>query len=286
MEKAMIVRIISSQYRLRLAGGRLEEAVVRGKLSRGQAPVVGDHVLADASGGRYAIEQILPRRNCLRRPSVANVDQAFIVMSVKEPDFSSVLVDRLIFLISYEGIEPVIVLTKTDLAGGEESGKIRAEYERAGYRVLSGRDSLERFTQQMQGRITVLCGQSGVGKSSILNRLEPSFCLRTQPISAALGRGKHTTRHTELYEVCGGMVADTPGFSSLDFSRIDSRRLACCVPDFRNAPACRFADCRHEKEPGCAVRDLVEKGRISSLRYEHYRQVLPECDQIKEWEER
>ena len=283
MKTARVIRIISNQFQVLTEEGVRMEAVLR-KKARRLYPVVGDVVEIEEGEHAVTIENVKERKNCLTRPSIANVDEALIVMSVKEPDFSYTLVDRLIFLISYEGITPVILLTKTDLAEKEETETIRKEYEHAGYRVLTSNASKEEIGEVLKGKITVLCGQSGVGKSTYLNALDPTFELPTQPISYALGRGKHTTRHTELYEVLGGWIADTPGFSSLEFAAISSKKLAKCVPDFQIGEPCRFEDCRHLKEPGCRVREKAENGEISKIRYQNYLEVISLCDQIKEWE--
>ncbi|MBR0385426.1 MAG: ribosome small subunit-dependent GTPase A, partial [Erysipelotrichaceae bacterium] len=231
--------------------------------------------------------KIQPRRICLIRPAIANVDQAMIVMSAVNPDFSSLLVDKLIFLIAYENIEPVIVITKMDLVDeGHEIYRYIDDYRASGYKViLSGHDlTVDDIRSQLKNRITVLTGQSGVGKSTILNRLDSDFAAATQEISRSRGRGKHTTRHTQLYPVAGGWLADTPGFSSLDFSRHDLGLLADSIPDFRNLGECRFSDCHHLNEPGCAVKKAVEQGRVSAIRYRHYQDVAPLCNKIKEWQ--
>ena len=284
--KGRIIRLISNQYAVLLEDGTTVNAMARGKLRLGKTPLAGDEVEVEVFEDKYGIEKIYDRQNSLRRPPIANVDQALIVMSVKEPDFSFTLVDRLIFLISYEGIEPVILLTKTDLGTPDECARIIDEYRDIGYQVLTNRDPKEEIQKLLEGKITVLCGQSGVGKSTLLNMLDASFLLPTQPISKALGRGKHTTRHTELYDVLGGKMADTPGFSSLEFGELNSYALAGLVPEFQKAGECRFPDCRHLKEPGCRVMEGIQKGIISSIRYDNYKAVIPLCDQIKEWEKK
>jgi len=250
-------------------------------------PVVGDEVEFELIERKYCIQKILERRNQLYRPSISNVDQAMIVMSATEPDFSNILVDRLIFLISYNDIEPLIVITKMDLI--EESSEVYkyvTDYRKSGYKViLTGfGDDLTELKETLRDKVTVLAGQSGVGKSSLLNRLDSRFSLHTQEISRALGRGKHTTRHTELYQVAGGWLADTPGFSSLDFSRIDSKVLIKKIKDFKLNGSCRFNDCQHINEPDCVVKKGVEDGIVSSLRYKNYLDVVPLCNQRKEWE--
>lgn len=281
-----IIKILSNQYTVYDNGKRVT-ALAMGKLRLGVKPLVGDNVEYDLINDKYCIDKIYSRENVLYRPAISNVDQAMIVMSAKQPDFSPVLVDRLIFLISYYHIEPLIVVSKMDLT--EENDlvyKYIADYKKSGYKIiLVGRNcQIDDLKQALKGKVTVLAGQSGVGKSSLLNRLDKNFALHTQEISKALNRGKHTTRHTELYEVCDGWLADTPGFSSLDFSGIDGRKLAERIKDFKVDNACKFNDCRHLNEPGCAIKEAVAQGKISKIRYQNYIDILPLCNQRKEWE--
>lgn len=285
MKQGKIIKIVSNQYTILTEDHQEVLAVAMGKLRKNESPVVSDEVLYECVDGKYLIQKILDRKNYLVRPLIANVDQAIIVMSLKEPDFSYTLVDRLLFLISYQNIEPVLLITKTDLADEALLNEVVNEYRNSGYRVyLTGKDTTFDMHDLFKDKVSVLTGQSGVGKSSFLNRIDPNFQLQTQEISKALGRGKHTTRHVELFNVCGGWIADTPGFSSLDFGYIKSSDLRERILDFQIEDACRFRDCTHVKEPGCAVKQAVEDGRISKIRYENYLQVLPLCDQIKEWE--
>ncbi len=282
-----IIRIVSNRYTVEGQDKTPYIATAMGKLRLGLKPVVGDKVELEDIDGKMCIQKVYERTNELYRPAIANVDQAMIVMSAANPDFSNVLVDRLIFLISYFHIEPVIVISKMDLV--EKDNVVYSyidDYRKSGYKViLIGKDyDLTELKENLKGKVTVLAGQSGVGKSSLLNRLDPDFSLKTQEISKALGRGKHTTRHTELYEVAQGYLADTPGFSSLDFSRIDSMILANCLKDFENAGVCKFNDCHHINEPGCAVKQKVASGEISKYRYQNYLDVVPLCNTRKDWE--
>ncbi len=254
-----------------------------GRLRLADSPVVGDRV--EFSNG--TITAIYPRFNQLVRPAIANIDLAMVVMSAVDPDFSAVLVDRLLFLICYQNINPVIVVTKMDLArpGHPVYDQIK-DYTDSGYQVIqTGRDlQLDDIEKVIAGKIVVLAGQSGVGKSSLLNRLNPEYAIATQNISKALGRGKHTTRHSELYPVSGGWLADTPGFSSLDFSRVDTLTLAHRIRDFQTAGPCRFADCKHLQEPGCAVKKGVADKTISATRYQDYVDVTALCNKVEKWE--
>ena len=260
-----------------MVDGELLEWVAMGKLRKDKAPVVGDLVLVERFGDQNGIQQILPRQNELVRPRIANVDQAIIVMSACDPQFSTALVDRLIFLICYAKIKPIICVSKMDLVDANDPVHAALlDYRNSGYEVFeTGLDrSDEALKQMLKGKISVLTGQSGAGKSSLINRLDAYFELKTQQISKALGRGKHTTRHCELMAVSGGWVADTPGFSSLDFTHVEIDKLAAAIPDFQEMLGnCRFQDCRHLKEPDCAIQNAVKEGRISQTRYAHYREI-------------
>lgn len=282
MRQGRIIKVISNQYTI-LDHGQEVVAIPRGKMRRDQKPYAGDLVNYEEIEGSWRIDSLLPRKNHLLRPSVCNVDQALIVTSLKDPDFSERLLNRLIFLVLLCDIEPVICITKSDLLDQEELDKIEKVldwHRKAGYRVFyshPGSDD-EELKELLSGKISVLCGQSGAGKSSLLNRLDPTFHLHTQEISKALGRGKHTTRHCELHPIGTGLVADTPGFSSLDFSRMDVESLASRIPDFKEAleEGCRFADCAHLDEPDCAVKNGVDSQKINPVLYEDYAQILRE----------
>lgn len=286
MPEAQIIKIISNQYTIHSDEG-IFTASVRGKQRQKFPPAVGDIVDYSVKDDAVVINQVRKRKNRMLRPFVANVDQALIVTSMKDPDYSSHLLNRLIFLALLSDIQPVIVVTKSDMLSDEERKTIEEDlrwYEKAGYQVYfshPGSDDAE-LEKILQGKVSVLAGQSGAGKSSLLNRLDPSFRLKTQEISKALGRGKHTTRHCELHPVAGGLVADTPGFSSLDFTRLDVSALDQKIPDFTPYIGnCRFKDCRHLKEPDCAVKQAVENGLINPSVYEDYYQILTESDQVR-----
>lgn len=289
MEQGRIIKVISNQYTI-YANGELLVAKPRGKMRKGQTPYVGDLVNFERIEDSVRIDSILPRTNKLLRPTVCNVDQALIVTSLKDPDFSEHLLNRLIFLVLLCDVEPVVCITKSDLVSQEEFeqiDRILDWYRKAGYRIFfshPGSDD-EQLKELLEGKISVLCGQSGAGKSSLLNRLDPSFKLHTQAISKALGRGKHTTRHCELHPVAGGLVADTPGFSSLDFSRMDISKLDKLLPDFRQAleEGCRFADCIHVDEPDCVIKAGVANGEINPVLYDDYAQLHKEAKNWKQY---
>ena len=284
-ETGRIIKIVSSRYEVLAANQERVLCVAMGKLRKAHSPVVGDLVEFERFADQNGIQKILPRKNALVRPSIANVDQAIIVMSGKDPDFSTTLIDRLIFSVCYAGIRPVLCITKLDLIA--ENDAIHEEiqhYIDSGYEVYqSGKGyASEDLIQALKGNISVLTGQSGAGKSSLLNRIDPTFHLQTQEISKALGRGKHTTRHCELHEIAGGWVADTPGFSSLDFIAMNITQLAECIPDFQNVQdACRFRDCIHVNEPDCAIRAAVEDGTIRRERYAHYLEIVDMIQKAK-----
>lgn len=271
-----VIKIVSNQYTV-LYEGKRYEALAMGKLRLKQSPVVGDFVRLEEIEGKMCIQSIEPRKNQMIRPSIANVDQAMIIMSMVDPDFSCQLVDRLLILIQHAGIQPFLVITKVDVTEISDQMKFWIEdYRNSGITVILHQKGVENeeLKELLKGKITVLTGQSGAGKSSLINTYQPDFEIKTQAISKALGRGKHTTRHTELHEVCSGWVADTPGFSSLDFDRMSVQDLKDAMWEFEKASPCRFRDCVHENEPGCGVKKGVEEGKISSIRYQHYLEVL------------
>lgn len=279
MLQGRIIKIISNQSTIEFEGKQVI-AIPRGKMKLEKSPLVGDLVEFEQIDDTYRIHRILNRKNQLLRPAIANVDQALIVTSLKDPDYSCHLLNRLIFLVAIAGVEPVICITKSDLLNKDNDiFEDLKHYKNAGYKMVfthPGSDDNE-LKEVLDGKVSVLCGQSGAGKSSLLNRLDPSFKLNTQEISKALGRGKHTTRYCELHHVANGLVADTPGFSSLDFTRLDTSHLDRLILDFKPyLDTCRFKDCLHINEPDCGIKQALEDGKINPSIYEDYKQIMSE----------
>ncbi|ANK59375.1 ribosome small subunit-dependent GTPase A [Loigolactobacillus backii] len=253
---------------------------------RGLTPLVGDYVRFESTNLNegYVLE-LLPRKNQLVRPPVANIDQAVVVTSAVKPDFSSNLLDRFLITLEANGIKPIIYLTKTDLlspARYQELQTTLAYYRQLGYPTLVAREpyaktSVAELTAHFKDKLTVFTGQSGAGKSTLLNHISPDLNLKTAAVSESLSRGKHTTRHVELLPLFGGLVADTPGFSALNLAEIDLEELGRLFPEFMQAaPLCKFRECQHDKEPGCEVKRQVEAGTILKSRYENYLQFREE----------
>lgn len=258
---------------------------------RSITPMVGDQVIfsSENQAEGYILE-ILPRKNELVRPPVANVDQGIVVMSCVEPDFSFYLLDRLLVMLEYERIHPLIYFTKTDLLDELDFAKfvaIAQAYERIGYPTFlpepdHKQSAVQALTSHFSQQVTVFMGQSGAGKSTLLNTISPELELLTGEISTALGRGRHTTRHVELIPLNDGLVADTPGFSSLDFTEITEIELPRLFPEFeRAAKDCKFRACMHRHEPGCAVKQQVADQIILQSRYDNYLQFLAELENRK-----
>jgi ribosome biogenesis GTPase len=287
--KGQIRKALSGFYYVQSeADGELYQTRARGNFrNRKITPLVGDEVVFESSNltDGYLLE-VLPRENELVRPAVANVDQGVIVTSMVEPNFSYNLLDRFLVTLEYKHIEPIIYLSKTDLI--EDKEKIQEVvncYQKIGYTVIPATEdkaSLLELERLFPERLTVFMGQSGAGKSTLLNLIMPELDLETAEISESLGRGKHTTRHVELIPIADGLVADTPGFSSIDFLEIEARELPKQFPEFVKASVdCRFRECMHINEPQCEVKKQVEEGKIATTRYEDYQQFLEEIEKRK-----
>lgn len=256
--------------------------------NRNISPVVGDDVdIQDQGDGTGYIMAVDERSNHLVRPPIANIDQAFLLFSVKEPAFSFHLLDRFLVLIESKQVHPIIVLTKMDLLQQDELQKIReaaALYRSIGYEVIETSiedgSGIELIRGSFKDKTSVFAGQTGVGKSSLLNAVAPELELATGKISKSLGRGKHTTRHVTLITLADGLVADTPGFSSLEFpEELEVEEMRWCFPEFvLRHDDCKFRGCAHLNEPGCAVKAAVEAGEIASTRYENYVTFMAELN--------
>ncbi len=273
--EGIIVKNISNDYVVLCKNGEYT-CKPRGKFRNDKiTPLVGDTVVIDPDN-KYILD-IKPRKNMLIRPSVANIDQALIVTSVKEPDFSTNLLDKLLVVITYNNIEPIICLTKLDLLNDGELKEIKKYikyYESIGYKVILNTDKKE-LKEILKNKLTVITGQSGAGKSTLLNTLDKNLELKTNEISKALGRGKHTTRHVELYHIYDGLVVDTPGFSAIDLSDIPNIGIRDNMKEmYDNLDDCKYRDCMHIKEDGCAVKKKVETGEILQSRYNNYKSFI------------
>lgn len=285
----IIIKSLSGFYYVE-AAGVVYECRAKGLMrSIGVTPVTGDNVIIETNGdGKGTVSQVLERKSFMQRPPVANMEILFIVISTCEPEPNFFVANKLTAFAVNKGIEPVIVITKTDLAPAD---RIRAHYSKSMFRVLeasaASEESLKSVADTVKGKICAFTGNSGVGKSTLLNAVMPSLSLETGQISKKLGRGRHTTRAVELYSVCGGRIADTPGFSSLDYENgeiIMREDLPYCFPEF--VPflgKCRFSSCAHTVDKGCEVLRAVENGEITRERHESYIRMYEEVKDIREW---
>lgn len=264
-----ITRQISNLYTV-TANDKNYDCNARGKFRRDKlTPLVGDIVEFD-DVNNYILE-IKERKNYLDRPTIANIDSALIVTSVKKPEISLNLLDKQLVLAISNNIEPIIVFTKLDLLTKSELKKIKflmKYYTKIGIKVTTNRN-LYKIKRYIKNKTLVLTGQTGAGKSSLLNKLDKKLNLATNEISEALGRGKHTTRHVELFKYKTSFIADTPGFSSLDLNNLDQEKIKNSFYEFKDV-ICEYKDCKHINEKKCLVKELVENKKILKSRYENY----------------
>lgn len=272
--KGKIICINKFIHRVLLENNTIIDTRTRGKLRNQKvSPVVGDNVIVDVTN--KTIEKVEPRKNYLERPLIANIDKLLIVMSTSIPVFSDYLIDKFLLIANYNNIEPIIIITKTDMITIKEKAEVRKYvnyYRRLGIKVYIN-TSITKIKKEFKNSTVALCGQTGSGKSSLLNRIDASLKLKTGEVSLSLGRGKHTTRLVELLEVNDGLIADTPGFSSLEIN-IPSKEIKKYYPDF--SKPCKYRTCTHVKEDGCEIIKLVETGKIPRWRYDNYLKFMEE----------
>ena len=285
-----IIRSISSFYDVQV-GNRVITCQARGALRRGsESPLTGDVVELSLNGEKGMVEKILPRKNFFVRPAVANVDALIIFAANANPITEPFLVDRVAAIAGAQNVPVYLCVNKCDLDPADELINI---YTRAGFPVIRASaqtgEGVEELRSQLRGKLTAFTGNSGVGKSSMLNRLCPRLALSTGEVSEKLGRGRHTTRHVELFCLEEDIyVADTPGFSSFDTDQMEvilKENLQYAFPDFgAHLGKCQFRDCSHRSEPGCAVTAAVGQGLVEKTRYESYLRLYDKASQIKPWE--
>ncbi len=285
-----IIKGIAGFYYVHVVGKGIYESKAKGAFRNERIkPLVGDNVeidIIDENAKIGNIKKILKRKNSLIRPAVANIDQAMIVFALKDPDPALNLLDRFLVLMEMQGVKTVICFNKADLADGKDIASI---YQKAGYEVIISstkeNSNVDKVKAALKSKTTAFAGPSGVGKSSMLNAIMPEADSETGEISKKLGRGKHTTRHSEIFNLEGDTyIMDTPGFSSLDLSMIKPEELKNYYPEFvKEEDYCKFAGCLHLNEPVCGVKDALEEGRISLERYENYKLLYEELKQIKRY---
>ena len=290
MEEYRIIKALSGFYYVQTEDG-VVECRARGRFRRqDQSPLVGDFVRITRQGDKGVLEALLPRKNAFIRPAVANIDQLVVLASCAIPVTEPFLIDRVLAIAQLQNVPALVVVNKDDLAPAQPLAEI---YRRAGVPVLvtsaETGEGIEALREALAGKLSCLTGNSGVGKSSLLNRACPQLQLPVGEVSEKRGRGRHTTRHIELYSLGSNtFVADTPGFSAFDTERMElvhKEQLQYAFPEF--APYlghCQFPDCAHRKEPGCAVRKALAEGKIGQTRYSSYERLYELASQLKEWE--
>ncbi len=289
-----IIKGIAGFYYVHVEGQGTYECRAKGIFRKdGVKPLVGDDVLVDVLDDAQMtgnIREILPRRNALLRPAVANVDQALVIFAIVKPQPNFNLLDRFLIRMERQGLPTIICFNKQDIASAGEKEALRQAYGICGCRVLFfsalENEGVEEIRALLQGKTTTVAGPSGVGKSSLINRLSPQAGMETGTISRKIERGRHTTRHSEIIALGeASYIMDTPGFTSLSIAEITKEELGQYYPEFvQYEPYCRFSGCAHMSEPSCGVKEAVEDGRISRVRYENYRVLYQELKDIKRYD--
>lgn len=288
MLRGVITKAYNSFYYVQ-TDSKVTMCTLRGRFKKERFTLfVGDEVEYEATGQQKGIiEHIVPRRSMLKRPMVANVDQVILTFAASNPDINPVLIDRFLVIAESSALDIVLCINKIDLANIDDITPIIQLYRQIGYRVISisakSYIGIDDMKTELYGRISVFAGPSGVGKSTILNSLEPGLELNTGKVSEKIGRGKHTTRYAELLPLSGGgFVVDTPGFSFTDFSDMPEEDLMYYFREIaEQAPQCKFSSCLHYKEPQCAVKQALADGIITEQRYASYLDILQEIQQNK-----
>ena len=288
-----IIKGIAGFYYVYVEGHGIYECKAKGIFRKDHVkPLVGDDVIVDVldeSKMLGNIREILPRRSALIRPAVANVDQALVIFSIVKPNPNFNLLDRFLIRMERQNLPTIICFNKQDIATDDEKDALRKGYETCGYQVCFvsalENEGLEQIKALLAGKTTTVAGPSGVGKSSLINQLAPKANMETGAISEKIERGKHTTRHSEIIAMGEETyIVDTPGFTSLDISEITKEELGSYYPEFAQyEPCCKFSGCAHISEPSCGVKDAVEAGKISRVRYENYKVLYQELKEQKRY---